>query len=324
MDLRQLRYFASVAREGSFLKAAGKLNVAQPALSRHIQSLEQEIGVELFIRTPRGVEMTESGRRLMEKADFVLRFVSEIKSGINQLATEPSGEVVLGLSPSFAPLIAHSLLDEAKRRFPLVKLRIVEALSVVLYDWLEQSRVDLALVTDFGQAAGIKTVEIAKDEIVFIGTADKLGDYADGDTMPLADIVRFPLVITQGFHQLLAGRLREENVEPNYEMEISSTPIVTDIVRRGSHCSIVGSSFVHEEVKQGKLRALRFMGPPIWRHIVLASRLNRPPSLAREAVSLLTVDQVCRLGVKMTDDRPDGPMSKVEYEAGEASDSPQR
>lgn len=68
MDLRQLRYFVSVAREGSFSRASEKLHIAQLALSRHIQSLEQKIGTDLLVRTPRDVEVTEAGRALREKA----------------------------------------------------------------------------------------------------------------------------------------------------------------------------------------------------------------------------------------------------------------
>lgn len=301
MDLKQLRYFASVARERSFSRASVKLGIAQPALSRHIQTLEHEIGVELFVRTPKGVDLTESGCRLMEKADFVLRYVSEIKSGINQLATEPSGEIVLGLSPSFASLVAPRLLDEVKRQYPLVMLRIVEGLSVVLYDWLEEAKVDLALVTDFGSVNGLDRLEIAQDEIVLIGTPERLAGYGDANTIHLRDIVRFPLVLTQGFHQLVAGRLREEAVELNYEMEISSTPIVTDIVRRGNHCSLVGYSFVHEEVMQGRLRALRLVGQPIWRRILITWPSNSPQSLALHAVKQMVIDEVARLGVTMVE-----------------------
>lgn len=297
MDLRQLRYFASVAREGSFSKAAVKLGIAQPALSRHIQVLEYEIGVELFVRTSKGVDLTESGTRLLEKAEFVLRYVSEIKRNINQLSTEPSGEIVLGLSPSFASILAHRLVEEVRRRFPLVTLRIVEGLSVMLYSWLEQSKLDLALVTDFGPVPGIDRIAIAQDEIVFIGTPDTLLDYKDTDTIPAGDITRFPLVSTQGFHQLVAQRLRDENIEPHFEMEISSTPIVTDIVRRGGYCSLVGYSFVHEEVLQGRLRALRLSGSPVWRRIVLALPSNRPASLALMSVRQLVVEEVNKLGV---------------------------
>ena len=210
MDLRQLRYFVSVARERSFSRASVKLGIAQPALSRHIQALEHEIGVGVFVRTPRGVDLTESGKRLYERADYVLRYVAEIKGSINQLATEPSGHFVLGLSPSFAPLVAHRLLQEAKARYPRLTLRIVEGLSVVLFEMLGDTTIDLALATDFGPIPGMQQREIAQDEIVFIGTPDRLSAYGDQDTIELRDIADFPLVLTQGFHQLIGPRLRDE------------------------------------------------------------------------------------------------------------------
>ena len=142
--------------------------------------------------------------------------------------------------------------------------------------------------------------EIAQDEIVFIGTPGQLEAYRDQDTIDMRDIAKFPLAITPGFHQLIAARLRDENLELQSEMEISSTPIVADIVRRGNHCSVIGSSFVHDDVAQGLLRALRFKGPPGCRRIVLAWPSNRPPSLALDSVKQLVTDEVRNLGVTMS------------------------
>ena len=297
MDLRQLRYFVSVVRERSFSKASEKLHVAQPALSRHIQTLEQELGFELLIRTPRGVETTEAGRLLKEKAEEVLRYVSEIKPSMSQLATEPTGDVILGLSPSLASLLALRIIDETKRRFPQLKVRIVEGLSIVLYEWLDQSRVDLALVTDFGHVPGIARRPIGEDEIVFVGTRAKLRAYAKSGKIPLRDIVKFPLVLTQGFHQLIAPRLTEEGVEPRFEMEISSTPIVTDIVLKGDHCTILASSFVKKNVDDGSLVALRFSGRPLRRRIVAAVKANRTVSAGIAAVETIIKEEIVKHGV---------------------------
>ncbi|MCF8483028.1 MAG: LysR family transcriptional regulator [Rhodospirillum sp.] len=297
MELKQLRYFASVARAGSFNKASVKLRIAQPALSRHIQTLEYRIGAQLFVRTPKGVELTEAGQRLLENVDFILHFVSEIKNNVNKRSAEPSGEIVLGLSPSVASLIAHRVLRRVKEAFPLVKLHIVEGLSVVLYDWLEESKVDLAVVTDFGPVAGVEQMPIAQDEIVLIGDPDTLAGHATGETIEPRDIAKLPLVLTQGFHQLIAGALWDEGIELSPEMEISSTPIVIDVVRRGGYCSIVGLSFVDAEVKAGTLVALHLAGPPVQRRILVAQPNNRPASLALQSVKDLVIDEVLKLNV---------------------------
>lgn len=292
MDLRQLRYFASVAREGSFSKASEKLRIAQPALSRHIQSLEYELGVDLLIRTPRGVEVTESGRKLKEKADFVLGYVAEIKTSVNELSSVPVGDVALGISPSFASTYALRLIAKVKEKYPLVNLRIVEGLSIVLYDWIDQARIDLALATDFGPFPGVDVQLVGEDEIVFVGSPQLLEGYEPGERMHLRDIMDFPLVLTQGFHQLISPRLAEEGVEPRYEMEISSTPIVRDIVLKGGYCSIIASSVVQEDINSGALVAIGFDPYPIRRRVVTAFSSNRHVSLAVKAVDAIVREEL--------------------------------
>jgi LysR family nitrogen assimilation transcriptional regulator len=203
MDLRRLRYFSAIARESSFNKASKTLRIAQPALSRIIRSLEEELGTTLFIRNQTGVELTATGRLLLEKANFILHFVSEVKPRITQLAKEPFGTVTLGLTPPFASLLTYKLVQEAHTRYPLVSLRIVEGKSLTLYDWIDQSKLDLALLTDFGPLRSIDRREVGRDDIVLIGSPATFAEYAHVDTIPLSEIQNFRLIRYQGFHELL-------------------------------------------------------------------------------------------------------------------------
>lgn len=297
MDLRQLRYFASVAREGSFSKASEKLRIAQPALSRHIQSLEYEIGVDLLVRSPRGVEVTEAGRLLREKAEYVLGYVSDIKSAVSQLSAEPAGDVALGISPTLASIYALRLIGQTKKSFPKINLRIVEGLSVVLYDWLQDGRIDIALGTDFGPVPGVEQREVGEDEIVFVGVPKLLEVYAGRKSMPMREIVNFPLVLTQGFSQLITPHLAQEGVEPVYEMEISSTPIVREIVLMGAHCSIIASGFIEDDVRAGRLATISFEGKRINRRVVTAVSTSHYVSHAVNAVDTVIREELAADGV---------------------------
>ena len=282
MELRQLRYFVSVARERSFSKASEKLHIAQPALSRQIQLLEDEFGVELLHRTAKGAHTTEAGRRFKEMAEFVLNYIAEMKPSLTQFATEPSGNIVVGLPPSLAFMLAPRLVEETQRRFPLVTLRIIEGLSVFLAEWLEGFRLDLAVLTDYGPIAGIERHLIAEDDMVFVGTPGKLSKY--NKIIPLKDIEDFPLLITHGFRSIMSERFAAEHIEPNYHMELDSIPIAKEMVLRGLFCSILSYSLVHDDVTRGRLRALRFEGTPVRRRIVTAVAENRPRSLTITAV----------------------------------------
>jgi LysR family nitrogen assimilation transcriptional regulator len=300
LELRQLRYFVSVAREGSFSKASEKLHIAQPALSRQIQLLEDEFGVELLHRTAKGAHATEAGRRFKEMAEFVLNYVAEMKPSLTQFASEPSASIVVGLPPSLAFMLAPRLVEETQRRFPLVTLRIIEGLSVFLAEWLEEFRLDLAVLTDYGPIAGIERHFIEEDDMVFVGTPAKLKKY--DKTIPLKDVEDFPLLITHGFRSIISEHFAAEHIEPNYHMELDSIPIAKEMVLRGLYCSILSYGLVHEETKQGRLRALQFEGAPVRRRILTAVAENRPLSLTITAIEGLIKEIVKDLPLKLPAD----------------------
>jgi LysR family nitrogen assimilation transcriptional regulator len=293
LELRQLRYFVAVVSERSFSRASERLHISQPALSRQIQMLEDEVGVALLTRSPKGVEVTEAGARLREMAEFVVQYVADIVPKINEFANEPSGTVTLGLSPSLVPLLGSRLPDEIGRRFPLIDLQITEGLSMFLCEWIEQSRLDIAAFTDVGPVKGVKQEKVVNDEIVFVGSPAQLEKHKNNLT--LEDALQFPLIITPGFIQVIRARLAAAGIEPRYERVIDSIAIVKNIVLHGRYCSFVPYSFVRGEVDQGTLTALHIQPLPIYRQIVTAVKADRPLSLAVKTVRALIREELEKL-----------------------------
>jgi LysR family transcriptional regulator, nitrogen assimilation regulatory protein len=297
VEFRQIRYFCAVAAHRSFSKASAKLHIAQPALSRQIHTLEDELGVALFVRTVRGVEVTEAGRKLQEMGEFLLRYVGEIKPSLAQTASEPSGNVILGLPPSLAFLLAPQLVSEARERYPLLRLRIIEGLSVFLTDWLELGRIDLAVLTDQGPINGIERREITGEDMVFVGAPSLLRPVPRA--MKLSEITRFPIMVTHGFRSVLEPWLVSENVEPHYEMELDSIPILKEMLVRGTYCSVVPYSMVADEAQAGRIVAVPFRDPPITRRIVAAFAARRPMSVTMSAVLDLVQDGITKLPTRV-------------------------
>ena len=146
MDLRQLRYFLGIVEAGSFSKAAQRLHVAQPALSQHVRNMELDLGVELLFRTPQGVTVTEAGETLLRHARAVLAQVAVAREEVIARQAEPEGEVRFGLPGTISERICVPLILEARRRFPKVKLRIAEAMSGFVLDWLREGKIDLGVL----------------------------------------------------------------------------------------------------------------------------------------------------------------------------------
>ena len=293
MELRQLRYFISVANHRSFTKASEKLYIAQPALSRHMLLLEEELGVKLLLRTPRGVETTEAGRNFKEKAEFVLSYLAEMKNSLSETSTEPAGEFVVGLPPSLAALLAPRLIEESARRYPRLKLRIVEGLSVFLAEWLDQLRIDIAVLTDYGAIPALEFQTVLEEELYFVGAPSRLAGAAASVTAQ--EIERHPLIITHGFKMLAEPWFAGKDIEPNFVMELDSIGIVRDMLLAGAYCSIMPYGMVHEDIAQGRLQALRFDQPRVSRRVVIGMKSNRAKSVSLNAVEAMIKEEIAKL-----------------------------
>jgi DNA-binding transcriptional LysR family regulator len=147
MDLRSLRYFVTVAEEGHITRAAERLDMQQPPLSRQIGLMERELGVQLFRRTPRGVETTLAGQALRKEASAVLAQFDRAIEATRRAARGEQGNLCIGIAPT-APF--NSLVPDSIRSFrdtnPLVSLVLQEGLSNEIVAQLEGDRMDVAFV----------------------------------------------------------------------------------------------------------------------------------------------------------------------------------
>lgn len=298
MDLRHLRYFVSVAKLRSFTAASRWLNVAQPALSRQIKALETELGTSLFLRTSRGVEMTDAGKSLEEMARFVLDYVSEIPHQLSDTSEQPSGSISVGLPPSVAYLIAPSLIEAMQQRYPLISLRIVECLSVVLREWVEQGQIDLAVMTDPGHLLTLQRIELLREDMVLIGSPRLLSDKMQ--SISLNDIQQYPLMISHGFRAVLEPWLIAHNIQLRFEMLLDSIPIMKEIVQGGRFCAVVPYSMVRAECIQKKLVAYTLREPSIMRRLVLVNAARRPISNTMQKVRQLLIEQIAGIDTRLS------------------------
>src|SRR5512140_3764262 len=140
MDLRSIEYFVEIADEGSITRTADKLGIAQPALTRHIKKLEIELGTQLLMRLPRGVRLTPTGREFLDHARTIVLEVSRAGEHVRGKAQAPSGNVVMGTSPTLAPLLLPGCVARARQQCPAVTLKVVEGFSPRLLDSLLTGR----------------------------------------------------------------------------------------------------------------------------------------------------------------------------------------
>ena len=146
MELRHLRYFLAVAEALNFTKAAALLRVAQPALSRRVQDLEDEIGVDLLKRSPRGVVLTAEGKVFLEKTRHLLKLADESVEQVRALARGEYGELHVGYAPAPTVEILPPALAAFQKAFPRVRVLLHDLSEQELIDGLRNGRLELAMM----------------------------------------------------------------------------------------------------------------------------------------------------------------------------------
>lgn len=143
MDIRQLRYFLAVAAERNFSRAAERLNMAQPPLSRQIQQIEQEVGAQLFDRESRPMALTDAGRLFYEQAIQVTRRMDEMKEAMRAFVTSNRPRFLVGFVPSVLYARLPDIIRSFRRAAPDVDLRLIEMMSIEQIAALKEGRIDV-------------------------------------------------------------------------------------------------------------------------------------------------------------------------------------
>src|SRR6266852_5130864 len=146
MELHQLRYFCAVAESGSFSRAAEQSHISQPSLSQQIMKLEDELGARLFDRLGRSVRLTDLGKTFLPRARAVLRELEAARGDVVEGKAFIGGSISVGVIPTVAPYFLPPRLTSFSRKFPQVRLTIVEEITPVLLDRLRAGTIDVAIL----------------------------------------------------------------------------------------------------------------------------------------------------------------------------------
>lgn len=284
MDLRQLRYFVALATQQNYGKAAGVLHVTQPALSRQIRLLEEELGVKLFERHARGAAPTDEARLLLERALFLLRYVEQTKSDLLARQREPRGPVAIGLSPGLAQQLTVLLTKASLHYFPEVRLRIVEGFAPSLQTMLAQGEVDIALLIEPIERSNLSAMPMLKEQICLIGVPDD--HRIQKARLTIRDLAGVPLVMTglvkSGVRLELEAAAAGAKIELNAVVDVETAEVARRLVLEGVGLTVHFAAAVKEDIEAGRLRAVPIDG--LFLHRVLARAADRPASRATEGV----------------------------------------
>lgn len=278
MEIKQLRYFKRVADAGSVSRAAAALSVAQPAVSRQIANLEEDLGTPLFFRNGRGVKLTDAGEQLYAHTDSILEAVRLAQQDVRDSMGVARGTILIGSMPSIVRLIAPSLLRFVEKNHPALVLEFTEGHSGYINEWLSNGLLDVAIIHDATRTQHFLTEPLVSEELVAIN--------ADGETRPASfcDIAVQPMILPRKNHglRLMLERVAQQGRVPlNVRFEIDSFDAIKALVRDQQGISVLPRAALIDE---SGLALRTVSDPPLFRQLLLATSSQRPVSQTTRAV----------------------------------------
>lgn len=238
MDFRLLEYFLRVAEIGSINKTAVDLHLSQPALSRHIASLEHEMGTKLFNRTQGGVHLTEAGKLLSDRARPLLRQFTILKEQVGEKA---AGQLAIGIPPSWQHVFTSPFVEKLVGEFPEVKLRIYEGVSNVLRDYMLFGLLDLCIIPfDSTSAAGFRQTSLVREPLVLVGNA-QCGLKPD-EPVPISQLDGVKLVLPgrpNVIRTQIENSLTRKGMVFKVAVETDTLALCLDLARQGIGLTVV-------------------------------------------------------------------------------------
>jgi len=300
VDVRGLRCFLAVAAAGSISRAAEVLHLAQPALSLQIKHLEEALGVALFTRSHKGVVPTAAGLRFESHARDILTRLDIACEDVRDVVTDPEGRVAIGLPQSMAKILTVPLVRETIRRWPKLRLQVIELSTGYIPNHLLTGHIDIGLTFQANAGSGLLSEHLVDEDLVLVAAPGRLGAVRKrgeplGRTVRFRDLHRYPMILPAGEHGLRAlidGYVRSHEVDLAVLAEVNAIPELIALAAAGVGCTVLSYASVCAELRKGLLSAARISHPAVTRPVYLCRSATTPLSIAASVVLDLVVEIV--------------------------------
>lgn len=292
MDLRSIRYFVQIADLGSITRAAEHLGIAQPALSRHLRGLEEELGTELLVRLPRGVRLTGAGRQFVDHCRRIMRDFDRARDELRATTDTPQGRVVLGLSPTIAPLVLPGIMERVKRQCPQISLKVVEGFTTQLYDALLAGRVDVGVLTSPAPSRALKLLPLLSEPIVVLTPPEARGTRR---FYTLPELAKTPVISTEAIRSIVDEQVIRYGARLNIEAEIDAVEAIRRLLLRGFGPAVMPVSTFYEDIRAGRIAAFPIADANVHRILMLGQPTERKPTAASEEIAHIVTAETSSL-----------------------------
>jgi DNA-binding transcriptional LysR family regulator len=273
IPVERLEAFLEIARTSNVTRAAAALDLTQPALTERLRALEKELGTDLFVRTRRGVRITDAGRALVPHAQRALGAIEEGRRAVERQARGETGRLAIGSAPAVSTYALPGALRTFQRAHPDVHLSVRTGHSEEILDLVLREEVEVGLVREI-RHADIEVTPLYEDELILV--VERAHPFAERGRIRIAELSREHLVTfdrASSYNELTQALFREAGVAPKGVIELDNVEGAKRCVMEGLGVALLPRQAVRKELAARSLRAIAIAGGrPIRRRIVAIRR----------------------------------------------------
>ena len=287
MNLRHLRIFVAACETGSFTRAATRLQMSQPALSKIVRDLEEQYSLRLFTRTGRGVRLTEGGQLFHKRATAILREFDLLEEELLKVQDEAVGDVNVSIPHRVGRFIMLPLVKRFTARFPRASIHVFENLNIDTQHMIVCGDVDIGLFYLPPKPPSVAVEKIGAEHLYVVGAADIIGE---NNPITMAEASRLPLILPGArahYRGFINNAFSAASYVPNVVRELETVHGLLAFAMEGEGATILPYSNIREEVESKLMNARRLIEPAIRREVCMAVRNQASSKLIRDAASLL-------------------------------------
>lgn len=293
VNFEYYRMFYMVAKKGNITKAANELNISQPAISKSIKNLEQQLGGSLFIRTKRGVVLTEEGKEFYRYIEQAMEFINNAENKFSDLIHLETGTIRIGVSTTLTKQFLLPYLEIFHKLYPKIKIQIVTNFSLELIERLRNGSLDLLVLNLPNSTSNdIEIREVKRVQDCFI-VGESYKELAK-NKMSLEEVTNYPLILQSkgsATRNFLDNFCSKRNITLHPDMNLTSYSLVVEFTKIGFGIGYATKDYIKEELNSGKVFELNVSPTIPSRGIGIAySRKNIPNYCTKKFIDIILGD----------------------------------
>ena len=283
IDFELYRIFYTVANYENITKASEELNISQPAISKSIKNLENQLGGQLFVRTKRGVILTEEGREFYNYIKQAIEYISSAENKFTELLNLETGCIRIGISTTLTKEFLLPYLEEFHKLYPKIDIQIITNMSSELFSKLRNGLIDIIILNLNDKNYGHDINIIKCKKVIDCFVVNKTYNNLINREISIKELNKYPLILQSkgsNTREFLDNFAKENNTILKPNIELASYSLVVEFAKIGLGIGYATKEYVKEELKKQQLYEIKLKEKIPSRYIGIATSNRHLPNFS--------------------------------------------